>query len=165
MKFRVCDRQACSLLAEEMLWHLCRHCVSLRHRFRLIWAADIVGFSDRFLLDLDWSRVKEHYPFVISTLSLLHCFAPFPEGLIRLVGEQDSQLPVDVLTDYYGWPRARARKWDSLRGRLDLLTQTLNPPEWWLRLNYGTGTGPWGTWRAQALHGVALVRHSILRSG
>ena len=159
MVFNVCGREAYSLPPDEVLWHLCRHTVSLHHRFRLIWAADIVGFSEKFLSAIDWVRVRQRYPFVLSTLSLLHCLAPVPDRVRRSAGVTVVGAPRETGEDYDGWPWTRAGTWDSVGGRLQFLAQTFNPPEWWLRLNYGTGTGPTGAWRARARHGIALVRH------
>ena len=147
--FEVCGLQAYSFPAEEVVWHLCRHCVSLRHRFRMIWAADIIGFSETFQSTIDWNSVGRRYPFVLSTLSLLNCLALVPEPVLRSAGVSVAGAPPGIGEDYYGWPWTRARRWDSVGGRLQLLAQTLNPPEWWLRFNYGTGTGPAGAWRCR----------------
>ena len=161
MVFDVAGRQSYSLPPEELLWHLCRHCVSLRHHFRMIWAADIVGFSETFLTVIDWKRIQRRYPFVLSTLSLLDCLAPVPDSVLRKAGVRRGGTPKGIGDDYFGWPWERARKWDSLPGRLELLTRTFTPPEWWLRLNYGTGTGRFGGARARGRHGAALIRHGI----
>jgi len=127
----------------------------------MIWAADIVGFADAYLTSIDWERVRREYPFVLSTLSLLHCLAPIPDRVLKVTGVRVSGTPEGVAEDYYGWPWERARQWDSLRGRFDLLARTLDPSEWWLRMNYGTGTGRGGGWKARALHGAALMRHGM----
>ena len=159
--FNVGGTRAYSLPPDEVLWHLCRHSVGLRHGFRLIWAADVVGFAETFLSMIDWGRVERRYPFVLSALSLYHCLSPIPERVLRTAGVNVARAPKKIGEDYRGWGAARARPWDSLTGRVRFLARTLNPPEWWLRLNYGTGTTPTGAWQARARHGHALVRYGI----
>ncbi len=159
--FNVGGIRAYSLPPDEMLWHLCRHSVGLRHGFRLIWAADVVGFAETFLSTIDWGRVERRYPFVLSALSLYHCLSPIPERVLRTAGVNVARAPKKIGEDYRGWGAAQARTWDSLTGRVRFLARTLNPPEWWLRLNYGTGTTPTGAWQARARHGHALVRYGI----
>ena len=159
--FNVGGIRAYSLPPDEMLWHLCRHSVGLRHGFRLIWAADVVGFAETFLSAIDWVRIERRYPFVLSALSLYHCLSPIPERVLRTAGVNVARTPKKIGEDYRGWGAARARTWDSLTGRVRFLARTLNPPEWWLRLNYGTGTIPTGAWQARARHGHALIRYGI----
>jgi hypothetical protein len=161
MAFNVNGRRASSFAEEEFLWHLCRHSVSIRHQFRMIWAADIVGFAETFLSTIDWKQVQQRYPFVLSTLSVLHCLAPVPDPVLAASGVTVSRIPRDVGKGYHGWPWERARGWDSLGGRWRFLRRTVSPPEWWLRFSYGTGTGLAGSWLAWGRHGMALVRHGV----
>lgn len=161
MVFSAAGHQAYSLPPVEMLWHLCRHCVGLRHRFRLIWAADIIGFAETFDSAIDWIRVRRRYPFVRSTLSLLHCLAPLPEPVGSRAQVTAGRTPRGLGEDYRGWPRVGWGESASLGGRVNLLRHTLVPPEWWVRMNYGAGTGPAGAWRGRASHGAAVARHGI----
>ena len=161
MVFSAAGHQAYSLPPVEVLWHLCRHSVGLRHRFRLIWAADIIGFAETFVSTIDWVRVGRRYPFVRSTLSLLHCLVPIPEPVVSRALVTVGRTPQGLGEDYRGWPKVAWGESASLGGRVNLLRHTLVPPEWWVRLNYGAGTGPAGAWRGRVSHGAAVVRHGV----
>ena len=43
---------------DDMLWHLCRHMVGLKHPFRLVWVADIVGYAEAFVEELNWDYLR-----------------------------------------------------------------------------------------------------------
>ena len=131
--------RAHTLEHHDMLWHLCRHMVGLKHPFRLVWVADIIGYAETFADDLDWGYLKSTYPFVLSTLSLLHWITPLPESVRDRAELTIDAAPGSVGEDYLGWPRSTALAWDGWAGRLDCLRHSLSPPDWWLRLNYGTG--------------------------
>jgi len=151
---------------DDMLWHLCRHMVGLQHPFRLIWVADIVGYAEAFVEELDWDYLRSTHPFVLSTLSLLDWLTPLPASVRDRVGLATSVVPRpvgpmgkvgSVCEDYQGWPRSTAFTWDSWRERLEFLRESLAPPDWWLRLNYGTGVGTGGYGRGVAKHSAALA--------
>lgn len=138
-----------------MLWHLCRHMTAVRHPFRLIWAADIIGFADAFADRLDWDHLRRAHPFVLSSLALIHHVTPLPEQVRRRAGVVPGRVPSRVGEDYAGWPRASAFVWDGWRARAGFVKQTLAPPEWWLRLNYGV-PGAWGRGQGTLRHVAAL---------
>ena len=148
---------------DDMLWHLCRYMVGLKHPFRLVWVADIVGYAEAFVEELNWDYLRSTHPFVLSTLSLLPWLTPLPASVWDRAGlatgvARLSVCPVgSVGEDYEGWPRSTAFTWDSWGERLEFLRQSLAPPDWWLRLNYGTGAGPGGYGRGVARHSSALA--------
>ena len=149
-----------ALERHEMLWHLCRHMVGLWHPFRLVWVADIIGYADRFVDEIDWAFLRRSHPFVLSTLTLVHHLTPLPDPVIRHAGLSVGETPSQVCVDYLGWPRSTAFVWDDWSGRLQCLQRSLSPPDWWLRLNYGTGTRnrAWG-------RGLALAKHITTLAG
>jgi hypothetical protein len=148
-------RRVSTLAPPLMLWHLCRHMTGLRHPFRLIWAADIVGFAEAFVDQLDWDYVRSVHPHVISTLALLHFVTPVPERVLQCAGVVPARMPQHVAEDYAGWPRSSAFVPDGWAERVEFVSQTLGPPEWWLRLNYGC-SGKWGRWTGTLRHLAAL---------
>ena len=156
--------RAYSLAPEETLWHLCRHSVDFYTPFRMIWGADVVGLVEAFLTTIDWGRVRQRYPFVLSTLSLLHCLAPLPEPVLRSGLVKAMQVPQGVGEGYAGWPWTPAGQWESIEECVQFLSHTFNPSEWWLRLNYGTGGRKTGLWLARWRHVVALVRFQMSRT-
>ena len=146
---------------DEMVWHPCRHV----HWLRLIWIADILGFTERFVEEIDWARVAKRYPFVIHALALIHCLAPLPDIVRQRSGVTMVPVPRGLGEEYRGWPRTTAFVWDSVSERLRFLRRSLSPPEWWLRFYYEAGTGRIGLWQARRRHWATLVRDSIRRAG
>ena len=145
---------------DEMLWHLCRHV----HWLRLIWIADILGFTERFIDEIDWARVTQRYSFVMNALALIHCLSPLPESVRQRSGVVLVPVPSGIGKEYRGWPRTTALVWDSTRGRLRFVRRSLSPPEWWLRFYYQEGTGRLGLWRAKLRHWAMLVGTMIRRA-
>ena len=150
-------RTARTLEHHDMLWHLCRHLVGLKHPFRLVWVADIIGYAEAFVDELDWAHMKTTHPLVLSTLSLLHWLTPLPQSVLDRTGVALGDAPRCVAEDYTGWPRSTALTWDGWAERLSVLRRTLAPPDWWLKLNYGTGSGMGGYGRGLAKHSAALA--------
>ena len=150
-------RGARTLGHDDMLWHLCRHLVGLKHPFRLVWVADIVGYTEAFVEELNWDEMRSTHPFVLSTLSLLQWLTPLPASVRERAGLAMGVAPGSVGEDYEGWPRSTALTWDSWGERRKCLRQSLAPPDWWLRLNYGTGAGTGGYGQGMARHAAALA--------
>jgi len=73
----------------------------------------------------------------------------------RRAGVVTGRMPSHVAEDYSGWPRASVFVWDGWGARAGFVKQTLVPPEWWLRLNYGA-PGAWGRWQGTWRHVAAL---------
>jgi len=134
---------------EVMLLHLCWHLGNLRHdpaqvaRPRLIWVADILGYAERFVDQINWPGLKARRPFVWSALALLGQWTPRPESVQpHFPAPGAGRRPRGVGEGYRGWPACPLASPE--RRRLDLyLRDTFWPPEWWLRLHYGLGpAGP-----------------------
>lgn len=151
---------AYSLGPDEMVWHLCRHLDWLR----LIWIADILGFTERFVEEIDWARVATRYPFVMRALAYIHCLAPLPDTVRQRAGVVMVPVPRGIGEEYRGWPGGAARVWDSLGGRLRFLRQTLSPSEWWLRFYHAADAGRIGLWKARLRHWTMLVRLTLRRA-
>lgn len=165
LPFTIEGRSAQTLAPTELVWHLCVHLTIPGAEFRLISVADIVGTVERFEREVDWPRVRREYPFVLRTLELLDCVVPPYAG-------RRSQSPAGAHgwlqgfgTRYTGWPAFTARRLPGNRERLRLLRSTVTPPEWWLRLAYGTGTGPAGAWIGRLRHAGFVVESAVRRTG
>ncbi len=147
---------------EETLWHLCQHL--LHHtsvwelgRLRLVWLADIVGFAEKFVDEIDWDGVARHYPLVLKTLSLLHFVIPLSDRLRRRAPIKIGAAPQEVGLDFQGWPRATiGEQWEKGFGRI--LRDSFFPSEWWLRLRYQLGS-------ARPVFWYRWVRHPCYISG
>jgi hypothetical protein len=152
---------------EDMLWHLCQHlCVinALFGRCRLIWAADIVSFAERFATEIDWEQVKARYPLILNTLSLLHFMTPLSETLLAQAPLKIGRAPQGIGEDFRGWPNASLAA-QRRKGYWRILRDSFFPSEWWLRLYYGLGSARplfWYRWVRHPLHILGWVKHLLL---
>ena len=135
------------------------------HQLRLIWIADILSFSDRFVHEIDWTRVARRYPFVMNALPLIHCLVPLPELVRQRSGVTLVSPPGGLGEAYQGWPETKALVWDGVSGRLQFLKRSLFPPEWWLRFCYEAGTGRVRLWKARSQHWSMLGRTAVRSAG
>jgi hypothetical protein len=150
--FALGDLTAYTLSHEDMLAHLCRHLVSHVNVWdyaRLIWVADIVSLSERFVREIDWERVRRQSPLVLDTLSLLHWMTPLPDELIAAAGVRIGCAPRGIGVEYAGWPRVRGAK----------VRDTLFPAEWWLRLRYRLGSVRPLSWCRWVRHPLYILGH------
>jgi hypothetical protein len=148
------DLTAYTLGYEDMLWHLCQHLTyhtSVFETFRLIWAADIVSFAERFAVEIDWDRVRQQYPLILHTLSSLHFLTPLPATLRQQAGLTTGRTPQGIGLDFTGWPRSSLAK-QRKKGWPAIIQNTFFPSEWWLRLRYSLGA-------ARPLFWYRWVRH------
>ncbi len=152
---------------EDMLWHLCLHMLhntSVFTQNRLIWVADLVSFAERFVVEIDWHKIRTKYPVVCNTLSLLHFLTPLSEQLIDLAHLEIGPEPPGIGLDFQGWPRSSLAL-QRQKGLWRMLDDTFFPPEWWIRLHYGLGSVQpifWYRWMWHPLHILGWVRHLLL---
>ncbi len=159
MPFEVDGQVAYCLAPDEMLWHLCRHI----HWLRLIWVSDVLGFTERFVEEIDWARVTDRYPFVMNALALIQSLAPLDDIVIQRSGVAVIPRPRGIGEEYRGWPRTAAFVWDSIGARLRFLRRTLNPPEWWLRFYYAGAAGR--LYRVRLQHWAMLLHAALRKAG
>jgi hypothetical protein len=142
----------------EMLWHLTEHLRIVAQPFRLIWLADIVGLAERFAAEIDWERVRQNYPLVLSALSLFHFVTPLSASLCRAARLNPGPPPPGVGQGFDGWPHtsiASQRAAGKSYGRI--LADTFWPPEWWLRLYYGLGADGAIFWQRGVRHPLYIT--------
>jgi len=162
-----------TLNLEDTLRYLCLHFCDIGHEplspvsgnTRLIWATDIIGFSERYAGDINWEKLAEFYPFVIGTLSLLSFLTPLPAGLDPHVPIRSSSEPAGVGEGYRGWPGTPFAR-QGWKGSISLLVKTFFPSEWWLRLYYSLGIPGsvyYHEWLGHPLHILAHVGRLIRR--
>jgi len=138
LPFTIEGVSAYALGYEDMLWHLCQHVsyhAKVPEPIRWIWIADIVGFANRFALQIDWQRVQTDYPLILKTLSLFHFVSPLSDTLLRHAPIKIGQAPQGIGQEFIGWPRFTIRQ-QRKKSRYHLLKDSFLPSEWWLRLHY-----------------------------
>ncbi len=143
-----------TLGAEDMLWHLYQHgfhAPLTYDPFKLVSAADIIGFVEARLETIDWDQIQSEYPHLLAALPHLHHFTPWNNAVRERLGFEEESTPTGVGASFTGWPRRKlaALKGQSLR---TISRDTFLPPEWWLRIYYAP-TGRLGRLR------VLLIEH------
>lgn len=149
---------------EMMLWHLCQHLTfhaDVFTRIRLIWIADIAGFAERFVDEIDWPQIQQQFPLVPRVLSLVHRVTPLSDKLqgkaARAIGT--AGMPAsEFWGDFQGWPRYSV---GALRARgrspRQILGDTFLPPRWWLRLHYGRAATDALAWQRWVCHPAEVM--------
>ena len=158
--FSIDGRPAHTFGHADMLYHLCRHLAERAALLRLIWVADVVAYAARFRDVIVWDDLRERYPFVLNTLSLLHLLTPLPEELLAHVAPARAAGMRGI--GVAGRPLSESiRRGRPLRA---ICRDVLMPSEWWLRLHYGvSGSQPlgWHRWVVHPLHvGRSLARRA-----
>jgi hypothetical protein len=167
LAFNIDNTSTYTLGYEDMLWHLCQHVAyhaNVWEPIRLVWVADIVGFAERFALQIDWARVARQYPLVLNTLSLFHFITPLSPQLLRLAPIKMGRLPQGLGEEFMGWPRTSLANQRG-KGYRRILADTFFPSEWWLRLHYGLNSAQplfWYRWGRHPLHILGRLRQFYL---
>lgn len=168
LTFTVAGQPAGALGCAEMLWHLCEHVTyhtNVWESLRLIWVADIVGLAERFAAEIDWAMVKQRYPLVLNVLSLFHFITPLSPVLQECSGLAMNRVLIGTGFEFEGWPH-RSIHQQRLQGKSygRILTDTLYPPELWLRLHYRRNAGQtlfWQRWLFHPRHILTWLRQLL----
>jgi len=159
LPFSLGSMTAHALGYEDMLWHLCHHMIihSIGNPIRLIWVADIVSFAERFLGDIDWERIRRHYPMILNTLSLLHFVTPLSEALLGKAPVETGRQPQGIAVDFEARPQIRLAHWRR-KGYWRVLRHASFPSELWLRMYYVLDTTRWLFWYRWVRHPLEMLR-------
>lgn len=146
---------------EETTWHLCCH--AMRHTnvfeaIRLIWVADVVGFAERFVDQIDWARIERVFPVARNVLALFGTITPLSAELRRAARlPADLRPPLDL--DFHGWPRASLAALREEKPLSRVVHDTFLPPEGWLRLRSGLGLNAPLLWQRWVRHPIHILGH------
>jgi hypothetical protein len=148
---------------EEMMWHLCRHAVghtSVFDSIRLIWVADVVGFAERFVEQIDWARIERDFPVARNVLAIFGTVAPLSAALRR-----KARLPsldrAGFDLDFHGWPRSSLAAQREEKGFARIVWDTFRPPEGWLRLHHGLSPAAPLFWYRWVRHPLHILGHVV----
>lgn len=147
---------------EDLLWHLCMHLrfhTTVFLPWRLIWITDIIGIAEERAGRLDWDRVRSSYPEVSHMLSLIDCLCPLRPVVRERSGLIRKYLPEGIGQDFDGWPRHAIAEQQG-KGLIRIVTDTLVPSEWWLRMHYGLSSDA-PAWRQRwVMHPADILRRA-----
>ncbi|PHR26210.1 MAG: hypothetical protein COA36_12740 [Desulfotalea sp.] len=128
---------------EETLHYLYQHGFRsplTYEKFKLVNAADIIGFTEAYFQEIDWQRVQKQYPQLYKALPLMHHISPWnfekiPESFISLQNRKRRLPP----RPFNGWPQRRVKELQRTTTLKNVLKATLLPSHWWLGVYYGAG--------------------------
>ena len=158
--------QAHTLGYEDMLWHICLHIAQISQSFRLIWVTDVVGFAEKFVMNIDWQRIRQDYPRVLGILALFHHIMPLSDTLQQQAGIKPGRPPNGIGKEFEGWPRYSMKMMRRSKSYPQIVRDTLFPPEWWLCLYHGVapGNGLSKTrWVGHPLHILGFATQLLLK--
>jgi len=116
---------------EDMLWHVYAHAFTrdiFHLGIRLISVADLVALTETWCDEMDWDVVRQRYGRAFRALPILNVLTPWPARVVEKFGW-------DLPARSAGVDRiASMPTWSAASGH-----DVLCPPDWWLRVCYGTG--------------------------
>lgn len=140
-RFTIGDREAVTFADEEMLHFLYQHgfhAPLTYEPYKLINAADLIGFTEINYSILDWERIEKQFPLLYRALPALHSISPWDAGKVPARFLRNKRLDP---RPYSGWPHKRLKELKADGSRLpEILYKTFLPPRWWLKLYYGADT-------------------------
>ena len=160
ISFSINNLVASTLGYEDTMWYLCQHLIESTNVFSsvgLIWVSDIVSFAERFVNEIDWKKIRQQYPLVVNTLSLMNFLTPLSETLLTRASISIGQEPHGLWDDFDKMPRTTPEEQFS-RGYMRALRLGFFPSEWWLRLYYGLGATQRLNWQHRLQHLLYLAR-------
>lgn len=169
LSFEVNSAKAYALGYEDMLWHIYRHALGpplLASPLRFVHIADMVGWVEQYVDRIDWDRMMSLYPKAFNCLRWIHFLTPWSPEVLGWLPFRGLEDPIDVGREYRGWPR-RMFSTRSAASKRRLLTATLSPPDWWLRMFYGVGGKSslyWNRWIRHPFHLLEWIGHYALES-
>lgn len=129
---------------EETLHYLYQHgfhAPLTYETYKLINAADIISFTEKYFHEVDWNLVKDKFPQLYKLLPLMDHVAPWdflkvPANYVSKRSRRRSLQP----KSFRGWPQKRMKEVRAEGTKVyRILLDTFIPSRWWLGVYYGTG--------------------------
>lgn len=139
--FRLGDTDALTFNEEETLHYIYQHAFRAPltyETYKLINAADIIGFVEKHDSSLDMKRIKKQYPWLYDALPLLHHISPwdFKKAPTDLAHAKPAKGMTPV--PYTGWPQQRLKDFKAQGEKsYQIILSTFLPSKWWIGVYYG----------------------------
>jgi hypothetical protein len=143
-----------------MLRQLVAHAVNVRQRLVLVHVADLARWVERFGDRIDWEELRQRWPRELRRLAWLAQAVPLPTRELPDLGPP----PADLGVAYRGWSRQGLRRGARSGSLLGLLRDTLAPPGWWTRAQYGASASTPGWWLRLVRHPAHLAHVAVRRA-
>ncbi len=113
--------------------------------YKLIHAADLIGFVEHHGADLDWQRIRHEQPALVAALAVLHHLTPWhPERTPDFLARKTRNRPLRT-EPFRGWPQRKLKQFKQNKvGFAGIFTATFLPPRWWTMVYYGADA--WWQW-------------------
>lgn len=126
---------------EEMLHYLYQHALHpplTYEPFKLINICDIISFTEKNSLILDWQKIRNDFPLLLNALPLLGQVSPWnKENVPSFVLDnwlKDNLEP----RSFSGWPCRKRKEFKVNKVSLNkVISRTFIPPIWWASIYYG----------------------------
>lgn len=126
---------------EEMLHYLYQHAfhAPLTYEpYKLINAADIISYVEKYFDEINWTQIEKQYPGLYSALPLMHHISPWnfdriPQEFLSTNDKCHKLTP----KPYSGWPRKHLSELKHEASMLQIAKETFFPSRWWISVYYG----------------------------
>jgi hypothetical protein len=144
-KIKIGEVEAFTFSLEETLHYLYQHgfhAPLTYEKYKLINAADIIGFTEKYFQEIDWKQVKKQCPQLCKALPLMHHISPWDfantsDDSVSKRGRRRQLHPIP----FTGWPQKRMKQVRADGSTLfRTLLDTFLPTRWWVGVYYGTTT-------------------------
>ncbi len=140
-RFSIGGCEAVSFADQEMLHYLYQHgfhAPLTYEPYKLINAADLIGFTEKHYNHLDREYIDKRCPLLARALPALHSISPWNGARVPTRFLKEKRLEP---RSYDGWPHKRLKELKAEGCRLpEILSRTFLPPKWWLKIYYGAET-------------------------
>jgi len=155
--FAIGEAEAITFNDEEMLHYLYQHAFRAPltyESYKLINAADIIGFTEKHYKTLNWAKIEEQYPVLGKALPLMHHISPwnFEKIAEDFISTENKTVRLEPIA-FHGWPQRRRKEFRAEGMALHrVILDTFLPPSWWLKIYYGTTTKKEHLWSLLQRH-------------
>lgn len=139
LSFSINEITASTINLEDSLYYLYLHGIKAPltyEPFRLIHVADLVSLTETCFEQLDWDKIKDHFPHYLAILSRLHFITPWQGCVLDGLKLDIGCLPHKPGLPYQGWPLLKINN-TRVAGLPSLIKETVLPPQWWQQVYYG----------------------------
>jgi hypothetical protein len=126
----------------QMLWMQYLGMRKLAEPLRYIHLSDLVGMAECLIDDIDWPMLRHRYPDLWNAYQAVHAFSPLCDSVcerLELIADRQPEMN-GIGDDFNGWPRQGFTQFKGFREKMQLVSRSVSPPEWWARLVYGLRT-------------------------
>lgn len=126
---------------EETLQYIYQHAFHAPltyETYKLINAADLIGFTEQHYRSLDTERIRSQFPLLLKALPSMQHISPWdPDKVPKdFIASKDPERKPP--TPFRGWPHKRRKEFQAENQKLrNFILATFVPSRWWVGIYYG----------------------------